>query len=102
MSFGKSGRTWLRVMLSRFYQVKHGLGERHLIGFDNLHKKNPAIPKLFFTHDNYIKDYTGNRGYQGGFLRQKGRVAGAQPAGCRRLAILPVEIPHASGQEGAE
>jgi hypothetical protein len=61
VSFGKSGRTWLRVMLSRFYQVKHGLGERHLIGFDNLHRKNPAIPKLFFTHDNYIKDYTGNR-----------------------------------------
>jgi hypothetical protein len=24
VSFGKSGRTWLRVMLSRFYQVKHG------------------------------------------------------------------------------
>ncbi len=61
VSFGKSGRTWLRVMLSRFYQVRHGLGERHLIGFDNLHRKNPAIPKLFFTHDNYIKDYTGNR-----------------------------------------
>lgn len=58
VSFGKSGRTWLRVMLSRFYQVKHGLGERHLIGFDNLHRKNRAIPKIFFTHDNYLKDYT--------------------------------------------
>jgi hypothetical protein len=61
VSFGKSGRTWLRVMLSRFYQLKHGLSHRHLIGFDNLHNKNPAIPRLFFTHDNYIKDYTGNR-----------------------------------------
>ena len=60
VSFGKSGRTWLRVMLSRFYQVQHGLSERHLIGFDNLHRKNRAIPKLFFTHDNYVKDYTGN------------------------------------------
>ncbi|SLN76228.1 sulfotransferase domain-containing protein [Oceanibacterium hippocampi] len=60
VSFGKSGRTWLRVMISRFYQVKHGLAERHLIGFDNLHRKNAAIPKLFFTHDNYLKDYTGN------------------------------------------
>ncbi|MDJ0943911.1 MAG: sulfotransferase domain-containing protein [Kiloniellales bacterium] len=60
VSFGKSGRTWLRVMLSRLYQVKHGLSERHLIGFDNLHYKNPAIPKMFFTHDNYLKDYTGN------------------------------------------
>jgi hypothetical protein len=59
-SFGKSGRTWLRVMMSRFYQVRHGLPERALIGFDNLHRKNRAIPKLFFTHDNYLKDYTGH------------------------------------------
>ncbi len=58
VSFGKSGRTWLRVMLSRFYQVRHGLSERHLIGFDNLHLRNPAIPKVFFTHDNYLKDYS--------------------------------------------
>jgi hypothetical protein len=60
VSFGKSGRTWLRVMLSRFYQVKHGLAERHLIGFDNLHAKNRHIPRVFFTHDNYLKDYTGH------------------------------------------
>jgi hypothetical protein len=60
VSFGKSGRTWLRVMLSRFYQVKHGLAQRHLIGFDNLHAKNRAIPRIFFTHDNYLKDFTGH------------------------------------------
>ncbi len=71
VSFGKSGRTWLRVMLSRFYQVKHGLSERHLIGFDNLHKKNPAIPRLFFTHDNYIKDYTGHRDSKADFYNKK-------------------------------
>jgi hypothetical protein len=45
-------------MLSRFYQVRHGLSERHLIGFDNLHLRNAAIPIIFFTHDNYLKDYT--------------------------------------------
>ena len=71
VSFGKSGRTWLRVMLSRFYQVKYGIGERHLIGFDNLHKKNRAIPKLFFTHDNYLKDYTGNRDSKADFYDKK-------------------------------
>jgi hypothetical protein len=60
VSFGKSGRTWLRVLLSRFYQLKHGLAENNLIGFDNLHRKNTAIPRIFFTHDNYLKDYTGN------------------------------------------
>jgi hypothetical protein len=71
VSFGKSGRTWLRVMLSRFYQVKYGIGERHLIGFDNLHKKNRAIPRLFFTHDNYLKDYTGNRDSKADFYDKK-------------------------------
>ncbi len=60
VSFGKSGRTWLRVLLSRFYQVRHGLSERHLIGFDNLNSRNAAIPRIFFTHDNYLKDYTGH------------------------------------------
>jgi hypothetical protein len=48
------------VLLSRFYQVRHGLSERHLIGFDNLHNRNGAIPRIFFTHDNYLKDYTGH------------------------------------------
>ncbi len=59
VSFGKSGRTWLRVLLSRFYQLEHGLPE-WLIGFDNLHYLNRAVPKIFFTHDNYVKDYSGN------------------------------------------
>ena len=58
VSFGKSGRTWLRVMLSRFYQVKYNLSQRSFLGFDNFHRKNPAIPKVLFTHDNYVKDYT--------------------------------------------
>jgi Sulfotransferase domain len=58
VSFGKSGRTWLRVMLSRVYQVRYGLAQRHLLAFDNLHNKVPAIPRIFFTHDNYLKDYT--------------------------------------------
>jgi len=60
VSFGKAGRTWLRVMLSRLYQVKHKLPPRALIGFDNLHYMNRSIPKIFFTHDNYFKDYTGH------------------------------------------
>lgn len=60
VSFGKSGRTWLRMMISRAYQLKHNISHRHLIGFDNLHRKNRQVPKIFFTHDNYLKDYTGN------------------------------------------
>jgi hypothetical protein len=61
VAFGKSGRTWLRAMLSRFYQVRHGLAVRHLVGFDHYHLWNQAVPRLLFTHDNYLKDHTGNR-----------------------------------------
>jgi hypothetical protein len=57
MSWGKSGRTWFRVMLSRFYQIKHGLPKRYLLEFDNLNRKNPAIPKVLFSHNNYMRDY---------------------------------------------
>jgi hypothetical protein len=59
VSFGKSGRTWLRVMISRYYQLVFGIPERVLLGFENYHRRDSAIPKIFFTHDNYIKDYTG-------------------------------------------
>jgi hypothetical protein len=71
VSFGKSGRTWLRVMLSRLFQVKHKLPQRALIGFDNLHYMNRAIPKIFFTHDNYIKDYTGHNDSKMDFYAHK-------------------------------
>ncbi len=60
VSFGKSGRTWLRVMISRFYRTHFGLTGDQLMGFDNLHRRHAAIPKLLFTHDNYLGDYTGN------------------------------------------
>ena len=36
MSWGKSGRTWLRVMLSRFYQIAYGMPEGRMLEFDNL------------------------------------------------------------------
>ncbi|QNT68962.1 sulfotransferase domain-containing protein [Defluviicoccus vanus] len=59
VSFGKSGRTWLRVMLSRFFQIRFNLPQSMLLVFDNFHRRNPDIPRIFFTHDNYLKDFTG-------------------------------------------
>ncbi len=56
-SFPKSGRTWLRAMLSRFYQRLAGLEEMGLIGFHGL--RAPGIPRVLFTDDNYVADYTG-------------------------------------------
>lgn len=71
VSFGKSGRTWLRVMLSGFYQQVYGLSRRSLLGFDNFHRRNPEIPRIFFTHDNYIADYTGRRESKEDFIGKK-------------------------------
>lgn len=71
VSFGKSGRTWLRVMLSRFYGVRHKLPESSLMGFDNLSRRHADIPKLLFTHDNYLSDYTGNSREKSDYLGHK-------------------------------
>lgn len=60
MSWGKSGRTWLRVMLSRAYQLKGGLAIDALLDFDNFRDLNPGLPAVFFSHNNYLRNYTGN------------------------------------------
>jgi len=79
VSFGKSGRTWLRVLVSRFYQLEHGLPE-WLIGFDNFHYLNRAIPKIFFTHDNYVKDYSGNHDSKADYYDKKVVLLARHPA----------------------
>jgi hypothetical protein len=71
VSFGKSGRTWLRVMISRLYQQQYGLPEGDLIEFDNFHRANAAIPRLLFTHDNYLRDYTGDGGGKKAFAGKR-------------------------------
>ncbi|MFU8835689.1 MAG: sulfotransferase domain-containing protein [Roseovarius sp.] len=57
MSWGKSGRTWFRVMLSRFYQLHFGLPTENMLEFDNFHRMNPAAPRVLFSHNNYMRDY---------------------------------------------
>lgn len=58
----KSGRTWVRVLLSRFFQKKHGLPEDQLLGFDNYHRLCAAVPRIRFSHDKYVSVYTRDRG----------------------------------------
>ncbi len=60
VSWGKSGRTWLRVMLSRVYQLMFDLPDYHMLDFDNLNRMDARVPKIFFTHGNYLRDYTGH------------------------------------------
>lgn len=59
VSFGKSGRTWLRVMISQALRLHWKVPGEDILGFDNFHNMNTCVPKIFFTHDNYIKDYIG-------------------------------------------
>jgi hypothetical protein len=51
VSFPKSGRTWVRAMLSRLCQIEWQLPETALLEFDNLHAQDPRIPRVLFTHD---------------------------------------------------
>jgi hypothetical protein len=47
-STGKSGRTWLRVMISHVFHRRFGVPADEVLAFDNLHRLNPAVPKIFF------------------------------------------------------
>jgi hypothetical protein len=49
----KSGNTWLKVMLSRLYQLRYGLPESKLINTDEFARKFPAIPRLAATNAYY-------------------------------------------------
>jgi hypothetical protein len=56
----KSGNTWLKVMLARLYQVRHGIAAAELIGSDELALRNAAIPRLAATNAWY--SYEGSVG----------------------------------------
>ncbi len=49
----KTGGTWLRVMLSRLYQRRHGLPERRVVKSDELARRDPALPRFLFTNGHY-------------------------------------------------
>lgn len=50
ISAPKSGRTWLRVMLSKIWQDRFDIPSSLLIDNDNYRRLNQAAPAVFFTH----------------------------------------------------
>ena len=50
ISFSKSGRTFVRAMLSRLFQRRFDVDERRLLEFPMLLKAPPNVPRLLFTH----------------------------------------------------
>ncbi len=49
----KSGNTWLKAMLSRLYQVRHGLPDRLMNKSDEYSRRIPAIPRMAATNGCY-------------------------------------------------
>jgi Sulfotransferase domain len=50
VSYPKSGRTFVRAMVARLYQLRFGLDERDLLEFPKLKRAPPGVPRLLFTH----------------------------------------------------
>ena len=48
VSWAKSGRTWLRVMLSHYYQQRFNIAQQHLLDFDNFKAKKFSSTLSFF------------------------------------------------------
>ena len=51
LSPAKSGRTWLRAMLSQVYHLSYGTPADELVSRDRFHRLEPRIPRLFFSHE---------------------------------------------------
>jgi Sulfotransferase domain len=49
----KSGNTWLKVMLSRLYQIRHGLPASLIVTSDELARRHPGIPRITATNGYY-------------------------------------------------
>lgn len=60
VSFGKSGRTWVRVLMWRYFALKNGYASDSISGFNEFRDRHANVPVLFFTHDNYLKDWYGH------------------------------------------
>jgi hypothetical protein len=50
ISFPKSGRTFVRAMLSRLFQRSFNIDERKLLEFPALRDAAPEVPRLLFSH----------------------------------------------------
>ncbi len=59
VSHTKSGRTWLRVMLSHLWHLEHGVSANELVRGDNFKRLVPAIPAVHFARDTRFPPETG-------------------------------------------
>ena len=50
LSPAKSGRTWLRAILSHVYHLSYGTPIDELVSRDRFHRLDARIPRFFFSH----------------------------------------------------
>jgi hypothetical protein len=60
VSFPKSGRTWMRALLSYLLQDALGLKTEKLLGNRNYHKLDGRAPVVSFTHDHHPRRVYGD------------------------------------------
>lgn len=58
VSHTKSGRTWLRGMLSHLYHQRFGIPESLIIKHDNFRRLHPACPVVFLSRDTRLPSYS--------------------------------------------
>lgn len=58
VSHTKSGRTWLRGMLSHLYHQRYGIPENLVIKHDNFRALNAACPVVFLARDMALPSYS--------------------------------------------
>ena len=63
VSHTKSGRTWLRIMMSYLYHLEYGTPANAIIAFDNLHSLNRAIPRIYFNRDTRVPTFARGSGF---------------------------------------
>lgn len=51
VSFPKSGRTWLRVMLGEYLRLHFDIEVQHVVDIHKLAEYNSRVPRIYFTHD---------------------------------------------------
>ncbi|MDW8342821.1 MAG: sulfotransferase domain-containing protein [Geminicoccaceae bacterium] len=59
VSHTKSGRTWLRVMLSHLWHLEHGLPVNELVHGDNFKRRVAVVPAVHFERDTRFPPETG-------------------------------------------
>jgi hypothetical protein len=56
VSFPKSGRTWLRVLIGRTLQNYYGVDENVILKTDMICSLDSRLPKLIVSHDDFAQD----------------------------------------------